>query len=88
MNPTNFKFNLGDIVVDEITGFQGVVTLRSQWLNCCNTYGVQPKELKDGVPQERQNFDEPQLRIVEEKVHKEHRETGGPERHVPKNNVV
>lgn len=81
-----FKFNLGDKVKDSITGFTGVITLRSQWLNNCNTYGVQPTELKDGAPQERQHFDEPQLIVVEEKVSKESRSTGGPERQVPATN--
>lgn len=78
-----FKFNLGDKVKDQITGFEGIVTLRSQWLNNCNTYGVQPVALKDGSPQERCHFDEPQLVLVEEKVAPSSRKTGGPERHVP-----
>lgn len=78
-----FKFNLGDKVRDTITGFTGIVTLRSQWLNNCNTYGVQPTALKDGAPQERQHFDEPQLELLDEKVVTESRITGGPERHVP-----
>lgn len=78
-----FKFNLGDEVKDSITGFTGIITLRSQWLNNCNTYGVQPTKLKDGAPQERQHFDEPQLVAVAEKVVEESRATGGPERHQP-----
>jgi len=81
-NKPDFKFNLGDIVKDTITGFEGVVTLRSQWLNNCNTYGVQPQELKDGIPQERQHFDQPQLKLITEKEHKESRKTGGPTRTV------
>ena len=63
-----FKFNLGDEAEDTITGFAGIVVLRSQWLNNCNTYGLQPVALKEGIPQDRQLFDEPQLRLVEEKV--------------------
>lgn len=78
-----FKFNLGDRVRDAITGFEGILTCRTQWLNNCNTYGVQPTTLKDGVPMERAHFDEPQLELVEEKVMEAHRETGGPERRVP-----
>lgn len=78
-----FKFNLGDRVKDSITGFEGIVTLRSQWLNNCNTYGVQPTELKDGTPQERQHFDEPQLSLVKEKVAPSSSLTGGPERGQP-----
>lgn len=61
---SNFEFNIGDIVKDKITEFTGIITCRSQWLNGCNTYGVQPTELKDGVPQERQGFDEPQLTLL------------------------
>lgn len=82
-NDPEFKFNLGDRVRDAITGFEGVVTLRSQWLNNCNTYGVQPTALKDGSPQERQPFDEPQLELVEVKVAESHRATGGPARSQP-----
>jgi len=61
-----FKFNLGDEVRDKITGLEGVITVRSHWYNGCITYGVQPKELKDGAPLERQSFDEPQLELVED----------------------
>lgn len=81
-----FKFNLGDRVRDQITGFEGIVTSRSQWINNCNTYGVQPTTLKDGAPMERAHFDEPQLDLVEEKVVPSSRETGGPERPVPQCN--
>ena len=77
---------LGDKVRDEITGFEGIVTLRSQWLNNCNTYGVKPTTLKDGVPQERQHFDEPQLVLLEERLFGESRDTGGPQRTVPHTN--
>jgi len=80
---SNFKFGLGDKVSDTITGFKGIVVRRTQWLNNCNTYGVQPVKLKEGMPQDAQNFDEMQLAVVEEKVHKEHRSTGGPDRDVP-----
>lgn len=65
-----FKFSLGDRVRDTITGFKGIVILRSQWLNNCNTYGVQPTELKDGVPQDWQGFDELQLESVKKSVKK------------------
>ena len=81
-----FQFNLGDRVKDTITSFTGIVIARTQWLNNCNTYTVKPTILKDGVPQDGQHFDEPQLKIVEEKVHKESRSTGGPERAVSQTN--
>lgn len=81
-----FKFDLGDRAKDIITGFSGVVVSRSQWLNNCNTYGLQPEKLKDGIPQERQHFDEPQIELVTEKVVNGSRATGGPHRHVPETN--
>lgn len=73
-----FKFKVGDEVVDEITGFGGVVVCRTQWLNNCNTYGVQPRKLKDGEPLKRQHFDEPQLVLTEENSFKGKHDTGGP----------
>lgn len=77
---TNFKFSLGDVVKDSITGFTGVVIHRTQWLNMCNNYGVKSRELKDGMPQESVGFDEPQLSLVEEGAVPSSRDTGGPPR--------
>lgn len=81
-----FKFGLGDEVKDEITGFKGIITCRTQWLNNCNTYGVQLTKLKDGETRKREGFDEPQLELVKAKVHKESRKTGGPEKAIHKTN--
>jgi len=85
---SNFKFNLGSEVQDTITDFKGIVTSRTQWLNNCNTYGIQPKELKDNVPQKSIYFDEPQLKIIKSSCFKSHTETGGPERVVDKTNIL
>lgn len=84
-----FKFELGATVRDTITGFQGVVTRRTQWLNNCNTYGVQPRELdKEGKIRDAGNFDEPQLALVEEeKPVPSSRKSGGPERSVPRTSL-
>jgi heat shock protein HspQ len=78
-----FKFNLGDVVTDTITGFSGVVVSRSQWISNCNTYGVQCTILKDGLPTNSQAFDEPVLKLEKEKVHGAHQDTGGPIRQIP-----
>lgn len=85
---SEFKFNLGDKVKDNITGYTGVVICQSCWINGCNTYGVRSQELKDGLPQEAQFMDEPQLEVVEEKILPEHRKTGGPCVSVPSPNRV
>lgn len=75
----DFLLELGDEVKDVITGFKGIIIYRTQWIHNCNVYGVQPKALdKDGKPPERQQFDEPQLELVEKEVHKASRDTGGP----------
>ena len=73
----NFKFNLGDVVRDTITGFEGVIVSRTQWLYNCNTYGVKSRELKDGKPQDAVYFDEPQLELVSEKELEEDNGHGG-----------
>lgn len=76
-----FKFKCGDVVRDQVTGLEGIVTARSQWLHNCNTYRVQPQELKDGKPVDSSGFDEPQLDLVKKKpknVAKSPGNTGGP----------
>lgn len=82
----DFDFNLGDRVRDKITGFEGIVVARTQWFNNCNTYGVQPTALKDGMPQDRVPFDEPQLVLVKPAQMTPKRDTGGPERRVERTN--
>ena len=82
--PADFEFNLGDKAEDIITGFIGIVTSRCQWLNGCNTYGLQIEELKDGLPQDRQDFDAPQLELVKASVAKSKKvETGGRVKSIP-----
>lgn len=72
-----FQFSLGDKVRDTITGFAGIVMSRSQWLNNCNTYGVQPAKLRHGgAPQDEHHFDENRLEALTEKVINESRLLG------------
>lgn len=78
-----FMFELGSRVRDKITGYEGIIICRAQWLNNCNTYSVKRTELKDGLPQDSVSFDEPQLELVEEDVVSSSRNTGGPERAMP-----
>ena len=76
-NP-NFKFYLGDKVKDLITGYEGVIIARSQYLTNCNTYGVKSVKLKDDAPMDTQWFDEPHVVLVIEKAYKANQTTGGP----------
>ena len=71
--------NLGDEVIDTVSGFKGVVTSKTEFLNGCFRYGVQPRVDKEGKLPEAFNFDEPQLELVKAKKVKEGpKNTGGP----------
>ena len=73
-----FEFKLGDKVKDYVTGFTGVVVGRTEWLNGCIRYAVQPTTLKDGAPQDVQHIDEQQILIVKPKTKKTvQKRTGG-----------
>ena len=61
MSDPIFKFDLGDQVKDPITRLEGVIIARSQWMNLCVRYAVQPRELHDGKIVEDVWFDEAQL---------------------------
>lgn len=89
--PTEFLFAIGDKVKDTITGFEGLVECRTQWITNCNTYGVRSQNLHEGRPIEIQIFDEPKLKLVkakkaevkkaetkEEEPEPKKRRTGGP----------
>lgn len=80
MGNKKFKFDCGDLVRDSVTGFTGVVTNRTQWMNMCNTYSVQPVDLKDGRPQDPVGFDEPQLDLAKKDSYRSRSDewTGGP----------
>lgn len=57
----DFTFDRGDRVRDKVTRFEGIVISRADHISGCNTYGVQPVDLKDGAPQDVRWFDEPRL---------------------------
>lgn len=63
---TREDIRLGDLVQDKITGAKGIVIARTQWLNQCDRYFVQPQELKDGEPVKPRDFDEGDLVLLEE----------------------
>ncbi len=55
---------LGDRVKDKITGFTGVVTGITTWLNGCVRMGIQGTPLKNGLPLATEWIDEAQLKLV------------------------
>lgn len=61
-----FKFNNGDKVKCQISGFTGVIVCRAQWFNGCVRYTIQPKGNKQSEYLEAKTFDEPELELVKE----------------------
>lgn len=77
MQKTEIK--LGDLVRDKITGLLGVAVVKSEYLNGCVRFGVQPRELHEGKPIDSFYFDEPQLELCdpESAIAKQAGSTGG-----------
>lgn len=64
------EIQLGDRVKDRISGLVGIVTAKSEYMNGCRRFGVQPEKLtKDGAVAADTWFDEPQLQLVKKSVH-------------------
>ena len=81
----NTKIELGDLVKDRISGFSGIVTARSEYLNGCISVLVSPTNLdNDGKKIKGIWFDDVQLEVEEQKAFGSlERATGGPERSTP-----
>ncbi len=63
-----FTHELGKKAKDKITGFQGILTARCEFLTGCNRYCIQPTELKDGNPIDSIYFDEAQIEIISDGI--------------------
>lgn len=55
---------LGCLAKDTVTGFTGIVNTKTEWLNGCVRYGLQPRELHEGKLIESQCFDREQVEYV------------------------
>jgi hypothetical protein len=74
-----YRFKLGDKVRDVVTGYEGIATAVTEWLNKCVRYAVTSQDLHEGKPIEAKWFDEEQLEVVEEKsIVTMSKSTGGP----------
>lgn len=70
---------LGDLAKDRITGFQGVIVGRTDWINGCTRMALQGTKLdKDGIPSDVVTFDVEQLVLVKADVHPPASQGGGP----------
>lgn len=58
------KLELGMEVRDRVTGFQGIITSRTTYLNACDRLAISPRVDKEGKLPETEVFDEPDLIFV------------------------
>ena len=56
-----FKFKQGETLRDKVTGFQGIVVSRTDYISGCNRYQLQPKVDADGKMPDIVTIDEPAL---------------------------
>jgi hypothetical protein len=63
-----FKFELGEVLKDVVTGFEGVVMARTQYYTDCDHYGLLSQKLdKESKPQDYVWFDETRLQKTNKK---------------------
>jgi hypothetical protein len=68
---------IGDRVEHRINGFKGIATGRTEYLNGCRQFLVQPEKLdKEGKPVEGQWIDEQHLTVVTSQVFSDPFSTG------------
>ena len=81
-----FKFKLGTKAVDTVSGFEGTIIARNEWLNGCIQYCLKPVVDKDGKLLEGEWFDENQVkvRVTAGSGAKVRRPTGGPQKDAPR----
>lgn len=47
MSTITFKFPTGVLVQDTVSGLEGIINGRVEWINGCKQYSVQPRVKKD-----------------------------------------
>lgn len=62
-----FKFQMYEVVVDKVSGFQGVILGRTEYSTGCRHYGISPRSVnKDGKLPEWEWIDESRLELTGE----------------------
>lgn len=77
---------LGQEGRDKITGFQGIITSKVEYLFGCKQYGITPK-IKDGEAKNAEYFDEGRIEVVGSGILPEEvrgEKKGGVQRDVPR----
>lgn len=68
MKKVKFKFNLGDLLQDKVTGLVGVVMVRAEYSTGCHHYGLQQRDLIGGKEPEWTWLDQSRLFKINNKV--------------------
>lgn len=74
---------LGNKVRDIVTGFQGIATVKAEYLTGCVQFGVTPDVSTDGKIPDTVWFDDKRLEFVAKGIAVEVKRTGGTQRDVP-----
>ncbi len=69
---------LGKEVKDRVSGFRGIVTSETNYLQGCTRMNVQPPVKKDGTLPDSKHFDEPDLIVIGSGVAIVEADPGGP----------
>ncbi len=73
------KVKLGDKARDTVTGYQGTVIAKTEWMNGCHRVTIQAEGLKDdGGAKESHHCDVQQVELVEENKTPARKLSGGP----------
>lgn len=90
-NTTDWKFDLGDKVKDRVSGFSGMICIRSEHLNGCKQYGIYPPVDKDGKMGDACYIDGEQLELIDKGLNEtkpiERKQTGSAPTKIPQNRV-
>jgi len=77
------KIKLGNKVRDKITGFEGIVISRVEYINKCTQFCVKPKMDEDGKMPDGEYIDIEQLEVIGKGIKIKANPSGGPQRDRP-----
>lgn len=77
MAQAKFKFDLGVVLRDKVSGFEGACTARYEFLNGCRRYTICAEIAKPGDDLKEYTFDEQQLVKVKQGKKSTQGDTGG-----------
>lgn len=60
-----FEYELGAIAKDSVTGFEGMITVRTEWFGSKRDYTVRATKLHEGKPIEPGHFSEERVELVQ-----------------------